>query len=80
MLSQDKQASPSEEKHAKATQLGVQMLTGPYSEKYVLIHAGISSLITLIFPREIAGVLPRWIQGIQRGDGVGEEKLIYLEI
>ena len=25
-----------------------------------------------------AGVLPQWIQTIQREDGVGEEKLIYL--
>ena len=25
-----------------------------------------------------AGVLPRWIQGIRRVNGVGEEKLIYL--
>ena len=27
-----------------------------------------------------AGVLPQWIQGIRREDGVGKEKLIYLEI
>ena len=27
-----------------------------------------------------ARVPPRWIQGIWSGDGVGEEKLIYLEI
>ena len=32
-------------------------------------------------PRSVgAGILPQWIQGIQRGDGVGEKKLIYLEI
>ena len=27
-----------------------------------------------------AGVQPWWIQGIRSRDGVGEEKLIYLEI
>ena len=29
-------------------------------------------------PRLGAGVQPRWIQGIQSGDGIGKEKLIYL--
>ena len=29
---------------------------------------------------ELAGVQPWWIQGIRRGDGIGEGKLIYLEI
>ena len=28
----------------------------------------------------LARVQPRWIQGIRSGDGVGEERLIYLEI
>ena len=26
----------------------------------------------------VAGVQPQWIQGIRSGDGVGEEKLVYL--
>ena len=30
--------------------------------------------------KEYARVQPQWIQGIRRGDGVGEERFIYLEI
>ena len=44
-------------------------------ENKVILEPG--KMIDITTP---AGVQPRWIQGIRRGDRVGEEKLIYLEI
>ena len=33
-----------------------------------------------LFWAPLAGVQPRWTQGIRSGDGIGEERLIYLLI
>ena len=47
----------------------------PFSKFYLLLHNKPSPSFGL---NPTAGVQPQWIQGLRSGDGVGEEKLVYL--